>query len=130
LGGLAVPAAAQTRQQAVQQANDAIDKCFEAGGSPGAGVTPDGSIAVSCQYRRSADNTVCTWDAGTSYTMHCELVAQAGTHAPLGGGTLDGAGVAQGLGAVASHADAPVPNLDAPAPHGHHNHHRRQGHKK
>jgi len=113
-------AAAETRTVAVQQANNAIDKCFSDGGTPDAGVSSDGSIAVSCRYRRPADNTVCTWEAGSGYKMNCSLVAGADTHPPIGGGVLDGAQVTQDQGGVPR-------LLNVPAPQGHHTHHKNKG---
>jgi len=123
LGGLAVPAAAQTRKQAVTQANAVIAKCFKEGGEVDASVESDGSIGVGC-YKSADDHYVCTWQPSTGYKQNCSLTATgAGTHAPIGGGVLDGAGVAQDLGVAPRH-------LDIPKPHGQHKHHRDQRHKK
>jgi hypothetical protein len=103
-GILTVPAAAQTRAQAIKQANAAIDACGEAGGDVLTAYTrdDDGSIVVICDFHDHHDPLACSWEPGNNWTISC-LTAGAGAHAPIGGGVLAGARAARHHAAAKGH---------------------------
>jgi hypothetical protein len=69
LGLAATPAGARTRDDAVTQANDFIDKCFRLGGNPEVGPSIDGAIQVNCRF--SNRTVVCVWSAGLGWKLTC-----------------------------------------------------------
>jgi hypothetical protein len=128
LGGMAVnTAGAETRNQAVKEANTAIEACVESGGDPDANVTndDDGDIFTSCDY--DGGTLYCNWMASKDYVMSCFLVNNQDTHAPVNGnGTLDDGNPDPGSTPNSSggteQASPPVVHHHHHK-HGHHRHH-------
>jgi hypothetical protein len=89
LVGLATaPAGAQTRQQAVDQANEMISECMQVDGEPSPTVFDDGSVFVSCKIGDGYAN--CYWDADKGFEEHCWGQATPETSDPRFGGVVGG----------------------------------------
>jgi hypothetical protein len=140
LGGLAVhPAAAQTRQQAVNQANDYSLDCLNQGGEPDAEVLDSGSIDIECTFDDGSTET-CIWNAFDDYNQHCSVIHGVTrppvTHLPVdGGGVLDNGGMEPGgTDALTSGLTGPdghqQPAATPPPSHGKAKQHRHGHHGK
>jgi hypothetical protein len=132
LSGLAAPlASAQTRQEAVDQANGFIDWCYANGGDPivvGAGTDAESSVVVVCKFS-DGSSFVCSFYPNASCHQYPPLVRppkSIGDELGGGGGSLSDGGAMNGQAAES----LPKGGVSVPVPHLGHSRHKPKQHAK